>query len=137
MVLDISPQPFPFSVGVATLEAMKVELIGLNCSTGPEHMREPVRFLAEHATRPVSVIPNAGLPLNTGTGDAVYPLEPAPMAAMLVAQVALGVVTVLTAAHLHVAITHQVGAILLWVLIIRARHLAQYPVAGSIREGTA
>lgn len=59
------------------------------------------------------------------------------MAAMLVAQVALGVVTVLTAAHLHVAITHQVGAILLWVLIFRARHLAQYPVAGSIREGTA
>ncbi len=56
---------------------------------------------------------------------------------MLAAQVALGIVTVLTAAHLHVAITHQLGAILLWVLILRARHLSQYPMAGSIREGTA
>ena len=46
-------------------------------------MREPIRYLGEHASRPVSCIPNAGLPLNTGTGDAVYPLEPEPMAAML------------------------------------------------------
>jgi cytochrome c oxidase assembly protein subunit 15 len=37
----------------------------------------------------------------------------------------------------HVAITHQIGAVILWVLILRARHLSQYPVAGSIREGTA
>ena len=68
---------------LTTLEAMRVDVIGLNCSTGPEHMREPVRFLTEHASRPISVIPNAGLPLNTGTGEAVYPLEPAPMAGML------------------------------------------------------
>jgi len=46
-------------------------------------MREPIRYLTEHATRPISCIPNAGLPLNTGTGDAVYPLEPAPMAAAM------------------------------------------------------
>jgi cytochrome c oxidase assembly protein subunit 15 len=50
--------------------------------------------------------------------------------------VVLGIATALTAAHLHVAITHQIGAILLWVLILRARYLSQYPVAGSIREGT-
>ncbi|HEU4564522.1 MAG TPA: homocysteine S-methyltransferase family protein, partial [Gemmatimonadaceae bacterium] len=68
---------------MTTLEALRVDVIGLNCSTGPEHMREPIRFLGEHATRPVSCIPNAGLPLNTGTGDAVYPLEPAPMARAL------------------------------------------------------
>src|SRR5580692_5917997 len=68
---------------LTTLEALHVDVIGLNCSTGPEHMREPVRYLSEHATRPISVIPNAGLPLNTGTGDAVYPLEPAPLAAAL------------------------------------------------------
>ncbi|MBW7932546.1 MAG: methionine synthase [Gemmatimonadaceae bacterium] len=68
---------------MTTLEALPVHVIGLNCSTGPEHMREPVRYLTEHATRPVSCIPNAGLPLNTGTGDAVYPLEPAPMAEAL------------------------------------------------------
>ena len=68
---------------MTTLESLRVDVLGLNCSTGPEHMREPIRFLAEHATRPVSCIPNAGLPLNTGTGDAVYPLEPEPMATML------------------------------------------------------
>ena len=68
---------------LVTLEAMGVDVIGLNCSTGPEHMREPVRYLTTHATRPISCIPNAGLPLNTGTGDAIYPLEPKPMAEML------------------------------------------------------
>jgi 5-methyltetrahydrofolate--homocysteine methyltransferase len=68
---------------MTTLESLRVDVLGLNCSTGPEHMREPIRFLTEHASRPVSCIPNAGLPLNTGTGDAVYPLEPEPMATML------------------------------------------------------
>ncbi len=68
---------------MTTLESLRVDVIGLNCSTGPEHMREPIRYLGEHATLPVSCIPNAGLPLNTGTGDAVYPLEPEPMAAAL------------------------------------------------------
>ena len=68
---------------MTTLESLGVDVLGLNCSTGPEHMREPIRWLAEHATRPVSCIPNAGLPLNTGTGDAVYPLEPDAMAAAL------------------------------------------------------
>jgi 5-methyltetrahydrofolate--homocysteine methyltransferase len=68
---------------MTTLEALPIDIIGLNCSTGPEHMREPIRYLAGNASRPVSCIPNAGLPLNTGTGDAIYPLEPAPMADML------------------------------------------------------
>src|SRR5215217_8963068 len=68
---------------MTTLEALCVDVIGLNCSTGPEHMREPVRYLTENARLPISVIPNAGLPLNTGTGDAIYPLEPVPMAKML------------------------------------------------------
>ena len=68
---------------MTTLEALPVDIIGLNCSTGPEHMREPIRYLSENASRPLSVIPNAGLPLNTGVGEAVYPLEPGPMAAAL------------------------------------------------------
>src|SRR6476620_4534482 len=68
---------------MTTLEALPIDVIGLNCSTGPEHMREPIRYLTENASRPISCIPNAGLPLNTGTGDAVYPLEPKPMAEML------------------------------------------------------
>jgi 5-methyltetrahydrofolate--homocysteine methyltransferase len=68
---------------MTTLESLGVDVIGLNCSTGPEHMREPVRYLSENATLPLSVIPNAGLPLNTGVGEAVYPLEPGPMAEAL------------------------------------------------------
>ena len=57
--------------------------------------------------------------------------------AMLVAQLVLGIFTALTAAAPPVAITHQIGAILLWVLILRARHLSLNPIAGSIRKGTA
>ena len=68
---------------MTTLEALRVDVIGLNCSTGPEHMREPVRYLSESTRLPISVIPNAGLPINTGVGEAVYPLEPAPMAEAL------------------------------------------------------
>lgn len=59
------------------------------------------------------------------------------MLAMLLIQAVLGIATALSAAQLHAAITHQVGAILLWVLVIRARHRAAYPVQGSIRKGTA
>jgi 5-methyltetrahydrofolate--homocysteine methyltransferase len=68
---------------MTTIESLGVDVVGLNCSTGPEHMRDPVRYLSEHATLPLSVIPNAGLPINTGVGEAVYPLEPAPMAQAL------------------------------------------------------
>jgi 5-methyltetrahydrofolate--homocysteine methyltransferase len=65
------------------LEGMPIDVIGLNCSTGPEHMREPIRILGEQAVLPVSCIPNAGLPLNVD-GQAVYPLEPEPFANALV-----------------------------------------------------
>ena len=67
---------------MTTLAGLRVDIIGLNCSTGPEHMREPVRFLAEHCPLPISTIPNAGIPLNVN-GLAVYPMEPEPMAAAL------------------------------------------------------
>ncbi len=86
VTLDISGRMLlgtDIASAMTTLEALKVDVIGLNCSTGPEHMREPIRYLSEHATLPLSVIPNAGLPLNTGTGEAIYPLEPGPMAAAL------------------------------------------------------
>ncbi len=64
---------------VTILAGMPIDLLGLNCSTGPEHMREPVRFLSRHSPLPISVLPNAGLPLNVD-GEAVYPLEPEPFA---------------------------------------------------------
>ena len=59
------------------------------------------------------------------------------LAAMLVVQVLIGIATVLSGAQLHAALTHQVGAVILWVLILRARFLSQFPRAGSIRKGTA
>lgn len=67
---------------MTTLVALRVDIVGLNCSTGPEHMREPVRFLAENCPLPISTIPNAGIPLNVN-GQAVYPMEPCPMASAL------------------------------------------------------
>ncbi len=53
--------------------------------------------------------------------------------AALSLQMVLGIVTVLYSAQLHIAITHQIVAILIWVLILRARFLAQYPIAQSVR----
>jgi 5-methyltetrahydrofolate--homocysteine methyltransferase len=67
------------NASLAILEGMGIDVIGLNCSTGPEHMREPIRILGENSTLPVSCIPNAGLPLNVD-GQAVYPLGPEPFA---------------------------------------------------------
>ncbi|NLC13581.1 MAG: dihydropteroate synthase, partial [Chloroflexi bacterium] len=60
---------------VAILEGLGVNVIGLNCSTGPEHMRESIEYLTSHSKLPISCIPNAGLPLNV-EGEAVYPLLP-------------------------------------------------------------
>ncbi|MFN8482022.1 MAG: homocysteine S-methyltransferase family protein [Anaerolineae bacterium] len=67
------------AAALTTLQALPIDIIGLNCSTGPDFMREPIRYLTENARLPVSCIPNAGLPINTGIGEAVYPLEPGPM----------------------------------------------------------
>ncbi len=64
------------------LEGMGIDVIGLNCSTGPDYMREPIRFLTGNSTLPVSCIPNAGLPLNVD-GEAVYPMQPEPFADLL------------------------------------------------------
>jgi 5-methyltetrahydrofolate--homocysteine methyltransferase len=71
------------AAALTILEGMPIDIIGLNCSTGPEHMRQPIAFLGEHARLPVSAIPNAGLPLNVD-GEAVYPLEPQPYADAMV-----------------------------------------------------
>ena len=70
------------SAVLAILEGMPIDVIGLNCSTGPDFMREPIRYLGENSHLPVSCIPNAGLPLNVD-GQAVYPLEPEPFAQTL------------------------------------------------------
>jgi 5-methyltetrahydrofolate--homocysteine methyltransferase len=68
---------------LATLEALKVDAIGLNCSTGPEDMRDAIRFLGEHSPVPVHCIPNAGLPLQGPNGETIFPEEPEPLAEVL------------------------------------------------------
>lgn len=55
------------------------------------------------------------------------------VAVMMFGQMVLGIITVLHSAPLHLGLAHQIGAVLLWTLIIRARFLALYPVAQSIR----
>src|SRR5882724_512689 len=68
---------------LTTLEALRVDVIGLNCSTGPEDMRDAIRFLGEHSSVPVHCIPNAGLPLQGPDGETIFPEEPEPLASVL------------------------------------------------------
>ena len=63
---------------VAILEPFPIDVLGLNCATGPEQMKEHVRYLSEHSPFVVSCIPNAGLPENIG-GVAHYRLTPVEM----------------------------------------------------------
>ncbi len=64
------------SAALATLEALKVDVIGLNCSTGPEDMRDAVRFLGEHSPVPIHCIPNAGIPHQGPNGETIFPETP-------------------------------------------------------------
>ncbi len=68
---------------LTTLTALEVDVIGLNCSTGPEDMREAIRFLGENSPLPVHCIPNAGLPLQGPDGETIFPEQPEPLAATL------------------------------------------------------
>lgn len=61
---------------------LEVDVLGLNCSTGPDEMRESVRYLSLYSPIPISIIPNAGLPENRD-GQAHYVLEPEPFAKAL------------------------------------------------------
>ncbi len=71
------------SAVLCTLEALRVDVIGLNCSTGPEDMRDAIRFLGEFCSVPVACIPNAGLPLQGPDGETIFPEQPAPLAEAL------------------------------------------------------
>ncbi len=70
------------AAALATLEALPIDVIGINCSTGPDYMREPIKYLIENSSLPISVLPNAGLPINVD-GEAVYPMEPEPFSDMV------------------------------------------------------
>ena len=68
---------------LTTLSALDVQVIGLNCSTGPEDMRDAIRYLGENSSLPVHCIPNAGLPLQGPDGETIFPEQPEPLAATL------------------------------------------------------
>jgi 5-methyltetrahydrofolate--homocysteine methyltransferase len=68
---------------LTTLTALDVDVVGLNCSTGPEDMRDAIRFLGETSPLPVHCIPNAGLPLQGPDGETIFPEKPGPLAATL------------------------------------------------------
>ena len=55
------------------------------------------------------------------------------MMSFMFLQVVLGIATVIYSAPVHIAIVHQLGAVVLWVLILRARFLAAYPLPQSVR----
>ncbi|WP_134323329.1 methionine synthase [Cumulibacter soli] len=60
---------------LTALSALDIDLIGLNCATGPDEMSEHLRYLSTYSPIPISVMPNAGLPV-LGANGAEYPLGP-------------------------------------------------------------
>jgi 5-methyltetrahydrofolate--homocysteine methyltransferase len=116
---------------LTALEAMRPDVIGLNCATGPEEMYEPLRHLARHATVPVSAIPNAGLP-HVEDGKMAYDLSPEGLAHHLgqfVTEMGIGVVggcCGTTPEHLAAVIEATRP------LVLRERHPEQVPSAASI-----
>ncbi len=67
------------SAVVAILEGIGINVIGINCSTGPEAMRASLNNLSQSSHLPISCLPNAGIPENIN-GKAVYPLSPSDFA---------------------------------------------------------
>ena len=68
---------------LASMDAMGVDVVGLNCATGPVEMGEAIRHLSEHSRLPISVLPNAGLP-SVVDGAMHYDLTPDQLAEHLV-----------------------------------------------------
>ncbi|MFG2647668.1 methionine synthase [Streptomyces sp. NPDC048436] len=64
---------------LTALEPLGIDMIGLNCATGPAEMSEHLRYLARHSRVPISCMPNAGLPV-LGKNGAHYPLTEAELA---------------------------------------------------------
>ncbi|MEV8316938.1 methionine synthase [Streptomyces sp. NPDC059900] len=64
---------------LTALEPLGIDMIGLNCATGPAEMSEHLRYLARHSRVPISCMPNAGLPV-LGKDGAHYPLTEAELA---------------------------------------------------------
>ncbi|MGH9126912.1 MAG: methionine synthase, partial [Acidimicrobiales bacterium] len=65
---------------LTTLDALRPDVVGINCATGPEEMSEHLRYLSQHARVPLSCLPNAGLP-SVVDGQMHYELTPDQLAA--------------------------------------------------------
>ncbi len=63
------------AAALTSLEVYDIDIIGMNCATGPKEMSESVRYLCQNSPKPVFVMPNAGIPENVG-GHAHYKLSP-------------------------------------------------------------
>ncbi len=68
---------------MTTLTALDVDVLGLNCSTGPGDMRDAIRYLGENSPLPLHCIPNAGIPHQGPDGETIFPEEPGPLAETL------------------------------------------------------
>ena len=68
---------------LAILTGLEVDVVGLNCSTGPEDMRDAIRYLGEHSPLPIHCIPNAGIPHQGPEGETIFPEQPEPLANVL------------------------------------------------------
>jgi 5-methyltetrahydrofolate--homocysteine methyltransferase len=67
------------AAALTAIEPLGVDVIGMNCATGPAEMGEHLRYLAQHARTPLSCLPNAGLP-ELRDGKPWYPLTPEELA---------------------------------------------------------
>lgn len=103
----------PPETAVVVLQSLGVDAIGINCSTGPMEMVEPVKKMAEYATVPIIAKPNAGLPELEGK-KTVYRMTPEEFARAGVALVEAGAAIVggccgTTAAHIRALAEHVKG----------------------------
>ncbi len=71
------------AAAIALLDPFDIDMIGLNCATGPREMSEHIRLLGQTCRKPICVYPNAGLP-HLVDGHPHYPLTPAELADWLV-----------------------------------------------------
>jgi 5-methyltetrahydrofolate--homocysteine methyltransferase len=121
---------------LTALEPLGIDVIGMNCATGPAEMGEHLRYLSQHATVPLSVMPNAGLP-ELGKDGAVYPLKPAELATALegfVTEYGVGLVggcCGTTPEHLR----HVVDAVRARDVVVRAPEVE--PAAASLYSAVA
>jgi 5-methyltetrahydrofolate--homocysteine methyltransferase len=124
------------SAALATLGAFPIDVIGINCATGPQEMIDPVQYLTLNTTKYVSCLPNAGLPENVG-GQTVYKLTPEELADSLKYFVnELGVNIIggccgTTPAHLQ-RVVEKVGHV-----APKKRHPEYTPAAASIYTSVA